>query len=108
MSHLAARVLTVLREGRPYELRDAEGKPVSREEARGLLSKYRVPEEIRRAKRRRNPSKVSAPARRKEAEGMAPRRTSEAASAPQPVVTTAIPQGLVYPGSAQGSTATRR
>jgi transposase len=101
MSHLAARVLTVLREGRPYELRDAEGKPISREEAKGLiLSKYRVPEEIRREKRRRNPAQGNAPARRKRAEGMASHRTSEAASAPQPVVATAIPHEPVYRGSA--------
>jgi len=98
MSHLAARVLTVLREGRPYELRDAQGKPVSREEARGLLSRYRVPEEIRREKRRRNPAKGTA--HRKRAEGMASHRTSEAASAPQPAVATAMPHDPVYRGSA--------
>jgi hypothetical protein len=103
MSHLAARVLTVLREGRPYELRDAEGKPISREEARGLLSMYRVPEEIRREKRRRNPSKRNAPARSRGAEGMALHRTSEAADAPQSVAATAIPRDPVYPGSAQRS-----
>ena len=100
MSHLAARVLTVLREGRPYELRDAEGKPISREEARGLLSMYRVPEEIRREKRRRNPSKRNAPARSRGAEGMALHRTSEAADAPQSVAATAIPHEPVYWGSA--------
>jgi hypothetical protein len=65
MSHLAARVLTVLREGRPYELRDVEGRPLSREKARELLSRYRVPEEVRRAKRRRNPARVNAAAKRK-------------------------------------------
>ena len=98
MSHLAARVLTVLREGRPYELRDAEGKPVSREEARGLLSRYRVPEEIRREKRRRNPAKGSGRTLRKKAQGMASHRTREAADAPQPAVATAIPRDTVYPG----------
>jgi transposase len=71
MSHLAARVLTVLREGRPYELRDAEGRPVSREEARELLSRYRVPEEVRRDRRRRNPPNAKALARRISAEGRA-------------------------------------
>ena len=100
MSHLAARVLTVLREGRPYELRDAEGKPISREEARGLLSKYRVPEEIRREKRRRNPAKGSGRTLRKKTQGMALRRTSKAASAPQSAVATPIPHDPVYRGSA--------
>ena len=57
MSHLAARVLTVLRKGRPYELRDPEGRPISREQANELLSRCRVPEEVRRAKRRRNPAR---------------------------------------------------
>ncbi len=92
MSHLTARVLTVLREDRPYEPRDIEGKPVSREEAKGLiLSRYRVPEEVRREKRRRNPAKGSGRTLRKKTQGMALRRTSEAASAPQPAVATAIP-----------------
>jgi len=100
MSHLAARVLTVLREGRPYELRDTEGKPVSREEARGLLSRYRVPEEIRREKRRRNPARGSGRTLRKKTQGMASHRTSEAADAPQSVAATAIPHEPVYRGSA--------
>ena len=98
MSHLATRVLTVLREGRPYELRDTEGKPISREDARGLLSMYRVPEEIRREKRRRNPAKGTA--HRKRAEGIASHRTSEATDAPQSVAATAIPHEPVYRGSA--------
>jgi len=55
MSHLAARILAVVRDGRPYELRDVEGRPISGREARKLiLSKYRVSEEMRRERRRRN------------------------------------------------------
>ena len=55
MSHLGARVLKVLLEDRPYELRDIEGKSVTREDARRLiLTKYHVPEDIRRERRRRN------------------------------------------------------
>ena len=100
MSHLAARVLTVLREGRPYELRDAEGRPISREKANELLSRYRVPEEVRRDKRRRNPAKGTAP--RKRAEGMASHRTSEAAGAPQSVATTAIPPAQSIPPQPRG------
>ena len=46
---MSARVLVVIREDKPYELRDIDGRPVSREEARKIiLSKYKVPEEIRR------------------------------------------------------------
>ena len=49
MSHLASRVLAIGGDGRPYELRDVEGKPVSTQEAGKLiLSKYQVPKEIRR------------------------------------------------------------
>lgn len=78
MSHLGARVLRVLKEDRPYELRDAEGKPIDKNEARRLvLSQYHVSEDIRRERRRRNPG-------RKEQE-TATYRANEAARAPQPV-----------------------
>ncbi|MFQ5987890.1 MAG: IS110 family transposase [Dehalococcoidia bacterium] len=86
MSHLGARVLAVLKEDRPYELRDLDGKPISRDEARKLiLSEYHVSEDIRRERRRRNPVK----GRRKERE-MTTYRTNEAAEAPQPVEVMAI------------------
>ncbi|MFQ5988214.1 MAG: IS110 family transposase [Dehalococcoidia bacterium] len=89
MSHLGARVLTVLKEDRPYELKDTEGKPISQNEARRLiLSKYHVSEEIRRERRRRNRSNT-VKARRKDRE-MATYRTNEAAKAPQPVEFMAI------------------
>jgi transposase len=79
MSHLGARVLRVLKEDKAYELRDIEGHLISKNEARRLiLSKYHVPEVIRRERRRRNP-KVS-----KDMEA-ATYRTYEAAKAPQPV-----------------------
>ena len=79
MSHLGARVLTVLKEGRPYELRDIEGKSISKEEARKLIiSKYRVSEDVRRERRRRNPMF----GKNRET---ATNRTNEAAKAPQPV-----------------------
>jgi transposase len=86
MSHLGARVLTVLKEGRPYELRNAEGNLISKGNARRLvLSKYHVSEDIRRERRRRNPTKV----RRIDRE-MTTHRTNEAAKAPQPVKVMAI------------------
>ena len=55
MSHLGARVWMVLKEDRPYEIRDLEGKSIDKNEAKGLiLSQYHVSEEIRRERRRRN------------------------------------------------------
>jgi len=84
MSHLGARVLTVLKQDRPYELRDIEGNPISKKDARKLiLGKYQVSEEIRRERRRRN-SKIS-----KDRE-TATYRTNEAAKAPQPVPVQAV------------------
>jgi transposase len=86
MSHLGARVLAVLKEDRPYELRDPEGKLTSKDEVRKLiLSKYHVSEDIRQERRRRKPVKV----RRKDRE-MTTYRTNEAAKAPQPVEVMAI------------------
>ncbi len=54
MSHIGERVLAVLREEKPYELRDIDGRPITREGARRLtLLNYQVPEEIKRERRRR-------------------------------------------------------
>jgi len=91
MSHLGARVFAVLKQNRPYELRDIDGNPISKDDARRLvLSKYQVPEEIRRQRRRRNPKGInSVVALRKDRE-MATHRTNEAAKAPQPVQIKAI------------------
>jgi hypothetical protein len=53
MSHIGARVFSVLREDRPYELRDEQGRPISREAAKELiLAKYQVPPDIRQERRR--------------------------------------------------------
>jgi transposase len=88
MSHLGARVLRVLQDDRPYQLRDNGGKPISRAEARELiLLSYQVPEDVRRERRRRNPAKHDQIGTR----GMTVRRTNEAATAPQPVKIAAIP-----------------
>jgi hypothetical protein len=55
MSHLGARVLRMLKEGRPYEIRDLEGKSINKDEAKRLiLSQYYVSEEVRRDRQRRN------------------------------------------------------
>jgi uncharacterized protein YbaA (DUF1428 family) len=86
MSHLSARVLAVLREDKPYEIRDVDGSIVSREEARKIiLSKYQVPEEIRRDRRRHKT--LGDPKLQKRLREMLVPRSHEAAIAPQPVVT---------------------
>ena len=86
MSHLSARVLAVLREDKPYQIRDVDGRPVSHEEAKEIVqSRYQVPEEIRRERRRFNSSDTPKP-RRKRRE-MSVRSLHEAAVAPQTMVT---------------------
>ncbi len=53
--YIGARVLSVLKEDRLYELRDTEGNLISKDDARRLIvAKYQVPDEIRRERRRRN------------------------------------------------------
>jgi len=85
MSHLSSRLLAVLREDKPYKLRDIDGTLVSHEEARKIiLSKYQVPEEIRRERRhRKTPGNFKL---QKTLREMLVPRTYEAAEAPQPVV----------------------
>lgn len=74
MSHLGARIMAVLREGRPYELRDSQGKLLTKKEAMELIRlEYKVPEETRQARRRRKPNEGR----------LTSRRTREAAKAPQ-------------------------
>ena len=83
MSHMSARVLAVLREDKPYELRDKDGRLVSREEARKIiLTRYQVPEEIRRQRRRRKTP--GSPNLQKKLREMLVPRVYEAAAAPQP------------------------
>ena len=94
MSHLAARVLAIERDNRPYELRDTEGKPISWQEARRIiLSKFLVTEETRRQRRRRNRRTGNAQRLVTNKEGMTELpRIHEAASAPQPAIAYAIPK----------------
>jgi hypothetical protein len=48
-THLLDRALAVLREDKPYELRDVGGTPVSVAHGREIvLERYQVPEEVRR------------------------------------------------------------
>jgi transposase len=91
MSHIGARVFTVLREDRPYELRDTEGKPISTMAARALiLARYQVPGEIRKERRRSKGKKASTTVARKR-EGMLVSSVRETARAPQAVVTKSSP-----------------
>ncbi len=91
MSHIGARIFTVLREDRPYELKDTDGKSVSVLAARELImTKYQVPEDIRQARRKSKGRKASTPGLRKKRETAADRE-HEAAIAPQPVMSLPSP-----------------
>jgi transposase len=53
-THLLDRVYVVLKQDRPYELRDIDGTPVTRHQARQLCKEnYHVPDEVRRRNNRR-------------------------------------------------------
>jgi hypothetical protein len=53
-THLLDRVLVVITEDRPYELRDVDGTQVSPERAREIIAeKYTVPEEVRKRNNRK-------------------------------------------------------
>jgi hypothetical protein len=91
MSHLGARILAVLQENRPCELRDIQGNPITWEKSRKLvITNYLVPEEIKRARRRRRTVGNSNKSKRNQRE-MVANSTHEAAKAPQPIMTTASP-----------------
>jgi hypothetical protein len=53
-SHLASRIYALLRDQRPYQLQDLQGRPVSPEQARAyILEHLQVPEDIRKQRKRR-------------------------------------------------------
>jgi transposase len=52
-SHLASRIYALLRDQRPYQLRDLQGNPITPEKARELALQYRVPEDVRRRNNKR-------------------------------------------------------
>ena len=65
--HLLDRVFTILREDRPYELRDVDGRPVTPQEALAIIAeRYTVPDAVRKRNSRR--------ARKKRAEQRAERK----------------------------------
>jgi len=54
-THLLDRVFVVLRDHKPYEVRDVDGQPVTPDEARRVITqKYTVPEEVRRRTTKRH------------------------------------------------------
>lgn len=60
-THLLDRILVVLREDRPYELRDVDGTPVSRERALQIIAeRYSVPEEVRQRTTKRSRQELAA------------------------------------------------
>ena len=64
-SHLASRIYAILKEQRPYQLRDIEGRPIDRAQSKKLCTeKYQVPEEIR----KRNNKNVRRQSREKKLE----------------------------------------
>ena len=53
-SHLAARIYALLRDQRPYQLQDLQGRPVSSQQARAYIQEHlQVPENIRKQRKRR-------------------------------------------------------
>jgi len=89
MSHLGARVLRVLKEDRPYELKGTDGKEISWIEGRKLiLSEYHVPEDIRRERRRRNIKNRQSSRIRKS--GDSDLQDTRGSEAPQPVQVEAV------------------
>jgi len=71
-THLLDRVRAVLRDGRPYELRDVDGRPVTWQEARAIIAeRYHVPDEVR----QRNSKRVRKAQRDRRAERKQKRRS---------------------------------
>ena len=53
-THLLDRILVILQEDRPYELRDVDGTPVSKEQAKAIIAeRYTVPDEVRQRNNKR-------------------------------------------------------
>jgi transposase len=73
-THLLDRILVVLRNDRPYELRDVDGTPVSVSRAREIVhQRYRVPDEIRtRNNKRARQTRTDGRAERKQKREIAP------------------------------------
>lgn len=54
-SHLASRIYAILKQQRPYQLRDLDGRPIDKEAARAICrSTWQVPDEVRQRNSRRH------------------------------------------------------
>jgi transposase len=75
-TRLLDRVHAVLREDRPYELRDVDGTPITPKEARTIIAeRYKVPEELRaRNTRRARKKRLEERMERQQQKGSRPRR----------------------------------
>lgn len=79
-THLVGRIIRVLKDKRPYERRDLEGKPITKREANILIKKeLTVPEETRKRTRSRRKTKGY---KRNQIRGIAQKQSSR--SAPYP------------------------
>lgn len=86
MSHLGARIVAVLKEDKPYDLRDNQGRSITLKEAKELIHReYTVSAETRQARRRR----------KSKAGRAVYSRIHEAAKAPQSDLPIP-PQNIVY------------
>jgi transposase len=70
-SHLANRIYALLKQNRPYELRDLQGKPISAAQSRELCLLYHVPDEVR----ERNNKRSRRQRAEQRAEGRLPKRS---------------------------------
>lgn len=52
-THLASRIYAVLKEQRPYQLRDLKGNSISDAVSRDLCLQYKVPDEVRKRNNKR-------------------------------------------------------
>jgi hypothetical protein len=76
-THVLDRIRVVLRDDRPYELRDVDGKAVTPAQARAIIAeRYQVPEEVRKrnSKKGRHQQADQQLERRQEQKGSRPRR----------------------------------
>jgi transposase len=80
-THLLDRILAVAKEKRPYQLRDVDGRPISRQEARQLIiERYTIPPEVRQRQTKR--FRRDRTARRAEQDCLAEDRKQKKESAP--------------------------
>lgn len=63
-THLLDRVRAVLRDERPYQLRDVDGSPITWQQARSIvIQQYHVPDQVRQRRNHHNPRSSEPPRR---------------------------------------------